>query len=177
MADGFFLSTNLPDFKAQLREFGFDMERKVFRSGVAAAANVFKAKAVQLAPTLRVPRKDRTAGLLKKAIYIKRSKDSRNGLEHYFVGVRQGRAARQRKGGSLDAFYWRWVEQGHIARGPGQALRGGRRSKAIQRSRYSGSRVPAYPFLAPAFQRAQQQALQAFNDRVQKRIDKENSKR
>lgn len=172
MADGITIKTNLPDFKKQLKDFGYDMERKVFRSGVAAAANVFRKLTVQLVPV--------RTGLLKKAIYTKRARDSRNGLEHYFVGVRQGKKAQRRKGGSLDAFYWRFVEQGHLVRRRGRGIRGGRRSAALQRSRLNASgaaRVPAYPFLAPAFQRGKDQALQAFTTRVQARIDKENAKR
>lgn len=175
MADGVTVKTSLPDFKKQLRDFGYDMERKVFRAGVAASATVFRKRVEQTVPV--------RSGLLKRAIYVKRSRDSKNGLEHYFVGIRQGKAARSRnvrhKGklvgtANLDAFYWRFVELGHLARG------GGRRSTALQRGRLNASgakRVPAHPFLAPAYQRGKDQALQAFVVRVQERIDKENAKR
>lgn len=179
MADGVEVRTNLPDFKKQLEAFGLDMQRKVFRSGVAAAATVFRKIVVQLAPVLRTPHSKRTRGLLKKAIYVKRARDSKNGLEHYFVGVRQGKRAQQRKGGNVDAFYWRVVETGHLVRRRGQRLRGGRRSVALQRARLNASgapRVRPYPYLAPAFQRGKDQALQAFNTRVQARINKENAK-
>jgi HK97 gp10 family phage protein len=179
MADGVTVKTNLPDFKKQLQEFGYDMQRRIFRSGVSAAATVFKRLVIQEAPVLRTRHTQRVAGLLKRAVYTKRARDSRNGLEHYFVGVRQGKRAQQRKGGSLDAFYWRFVEGGHLVRRRGQRLRGGRRSLALQRARLGSSgaqRVRPYPFLAPAFRRGKDDALQAFNKRVQARIDKENAK-
>lgn len=180
MADGVTVKTNLPDFKRQIQAFGFDMQRRVFRSGVAAAAGVFKKLTVQLAPVLRTRHSKRVPGLLKRAIYTKRARDSRNGLVHYFVGVRQGKQAQRRKGGSLDAFYWRPLELGHLVRARGQKLRGGARSRSLQRSRLNAAgaqRVPPHPFLAPAFQRGKDQALQAFTVRVQARIDKENAKR
>lgn len=172
MADGVTVKTNLPDFKKQMQDFGYDMERKIFRAGVSAAAVVFRKIATPLAPV--------RTGTLRRAIYIKRARDSRNGLEHYVVGVRQGQKAQQRKGGSLDAFYWRFVEQGHLVRRRGQKIRGGRRSAALQRSRLAASgarRVEARPFLEPAFQRGKDQALRAFTDRVEARIAKENAKR
>lgn len=180
MTDGVTIRTNLPDFKRQLQAFGYDMQRRIFRSGVAAAAAVFKRAVVQRAPVLRTKHTKRVAGLLKRSIYTKRARDSKNGLEHYFVGVRQGKRAQQRKGGSLDAFYWRVVELGHLIRRRRQALRGGRRSVALQRARLNASgapRVRPYPYLAPAYQAVKGQALQAFNVRVQARIDKENAKR
>lgn len=180
MPDGIALRFNLPAFKAQLKALGVDLERKIVRSGVAAAAMVFRKQVIALAPVLKAPKKGRVPGLLKKAVYTKRSRDSKNGLEHYFVGIRQGKAAQKRKGGSLDAFYWRWVEQGHLARGPGSGLKGGKRSRSLQRARLTASgagSIPAYPFLRPAFNRGQREALDAFNARIQARIDKENAKR
>ena len=181
MAENVRIVTNLPDFKAQLRTLGLDFERRVFRAGTNAAAQVFKKLAIQHAPVLKEPRKDRVPGLLRRAIYVKRSRARTAGREHYFVGVRQGKSARRRRGGNLDAFYWRFLEdpRGHLARGPGQRLRGGRRRVALERERLRAraKRVKPYPFLAPAFQQGQDAALRAFNDRVQKRIDAENRKR
>lgn len=182
MADGIRIVTNLPEFKRQVEAFSFDMQRKIFRNAVGAAARVFQrhVKTILARPRKSKPRKGTPPGTLQRAIYIKRARDSKGGLEHYFVGVRQGRKEQGRKGGSRDAFYWRMVELGHLIRGRGQALRGGDRLKRLQRSRLAASgasRVQAYPFLQPAFQRGQTEALQKFNEIVQARIDKENAKR
>lgn len=181
MTDGVRTKTNLPDFKKRLSEFKFDMERKIIRSGVAASATVFRRHVVRILqrPRLSPPIKGVTPGTLRRAIYVKRER-AVPGTEHYFVGVRQGKKARNRKGGSLDAFYWRMVELGHLKRRPGGGLRGGKRSRALQRSRLNAAgagRVPAYPFLQPAFQQGQTEALANFTERVQERIDKENAKR
>lgn len=180
MAAEITVKTNLPEFKAQLRALGQDFERKVFRSGVSAAASVFKKLAINEAPVLKRPKKGAVSGLLRRAIYVKRSRDRSPGREHYFVGVRQGKAARRRKGGSLDAYYWRFVHEGHLARGPGNTIRGGRRRRALERSRLNASgakRVPANRFLARAFSSGKESALRAFTERVQRRIDTENRKR
>lgn len=174
--------TNIPDFKAQMTAFGYDMERKIFRSGVAAASTVFRRHVLRILqrPRRSPVRKGETPGTLRRAIYMRRARDSRNGLEHYFVGVRQGKAARNRKGGSADAFYWRFVELGHLIRARGQKIGGGRRYQRLQRERLNAAgsrRVPAYPFLKPAFESGKTEALSKFNERVQIRIDKENAKR
>lgn len=182
MPDGVVTKTNLPEFKRQLKEFGFDMERKVFRNATAAAARVFRGHVMRILqrPRKSDPKKGVPPGTLRRAIYVKRARNIPRGTEHYFVGVRQGREAQKRKGGSADAFYWRLVETGHLIRPRGQKIQGGRRSARLQRSRLNASgakRVPAYPYLAPAFQQGQLQALAKFNESVQARIDKENAKR
>lgn len=182
MADGIKITTNLPAFKQQLRELGADMERKVIRNAVGAAARVFQKHVLRiLARPRKSPIKRGTPpGTLRRAIYIKRARDVTRGREHYFVGVRQGKREQGRKSGSRDAFYWRMVELGHLARRPGGGIRGGKRSAALQRARLNAAgakRVQAYPFLQPAFQAGQNEALEKFNERVQARIDKENAKR
>lgn len=182
MPDGIVVRTSIPDFRRQLRELSQDMERKVIRSGVAAAATVFRRQVVKVLqrPRRSAPIKGTPPGTLRRAIYIKRARDSVRGKEHYFVGVRQGKKARRRKGGNADAFYWGFVELGHLVRPRGQKIRGGRRSAALQRSRLNAAgaqRVPAYPFLKPAFEQARTEALAKFSERVQERIDKENAKR
>lgn len=183
MADSVEVRTNLPDFLKQMEAFGADMERKVFRNGVAAAARVFRnsVQRVLQRPRISPVRKGERPGTLQRAIYVKRStKNRQKGQEAYFVGVRQGKAARSRKGGSADAYYWRWVELGHRIRPKGQAIRGGRNTKALMRARHDaakGGRVPPYPFLKPGFEAGKTEALQKFNENVQARIDKENAKR
>jgi HK97 gp10 family phage protein len=182
MADGVVIRTNMPDFLRQTRELGYDLERKVFRSGVAAATTVFRKAVLTVLdrPRRSAIRKGETPGTLRRAIYVKRARDSRLGLEHYFVGVRQGKKQRSRKGGNADAFYWKFVELGHLIRPRGGAIRGGRNSQRLQRERARASgagRVPPYPFMKPAFEQGQKQALDKFEERVQQRIDKENAKR
>jgi HK97 gp10 family phage protein len=176
MADGIEFRFNLPDFNRQLKALSQDMEQKVIRAATAAAARTFYKRALQFVPILKTPRKDRSPGILKRALYVFRSRDRSGGREHYVVGVR-GRAKSR---GTVDAFYWRWVEQGHLARGKGTGLRGGKRSKNLQRQRLAISgakRVQAHPYLKPAFETGKDEALKVFYSTIEKRLAKANQKR
>jgi HK97 gp10 family phage protein len=169
--------TNLPDFTRQIIAFGRDFERKTVRSATAAAAGVFKKLAIAKAPV--------DSGLLKRAMYRKRSRRSTRGAEQYFVGFRQGKAqqnAKVYKGftGNLDAYHGRFLEYGWVPRGPGKKLRGGRRSVALQRERAlaaGAAKITKYRFMHPAFERGRDEALRVFFARIEQRIDRENRKR
>jgi hypothetical protein len=95
-------------------------------------------------------------------------------MELIVVGVRNGKRYQKGKE-NRDAYYWRWVEAGHVARGPGSRLKGGDRSRALQRKRIkeSGGRVvQGVWFMRRAFLANQHQALKAFNARIAARIAK-----
>lgn len=168
--------TGLPEFSSRLRALGGDMERKIVRAGALAAGVVFRNAARRNAPSLKAgtTRKDRIPGALKKAIYATRSKSrSRAGLDTIIVSARAG--SKTGKKSVATAFYWRWVEEGHLTRGPGGKLKGGKRSRALQLDRLKragGKFVPGVAFLSRAYQSHQDQAITAFNSRVEARIAK-----
>lgn len=165
----------LPEFKERLRFLGYDMERRVIRSAGMAAANVFKRAAQANAPVGKVHSKTRTPGRMKKNVFAGRSKNrSKPGTEIIVVGVRNGKRFQKGKE-NRDAYYWRWVEAGHVARGPGTRLKGGDRSRALQRKRIkeSGGRVvQGVWFMRRAYDANQAKALKAFNARIEARIAK-----
>lgn len=176
MADGVTVKfAGLPEFKSRLQALGYDMERRVIRSGALAAGSVFKKGAASKAPILKVPTRRRITGALKKGIYAGRSRTkSKPGLEVVVVGVRAGGKLSK---SSRDPYYWRWVEDGHLARGPGQKIKGGKRRAALERSRLkaSGAKfVPGFHFLRGAFAQNQASALRAFSSRIEARIQKAN---
>lgn len=167
--------TNLPDFKRQLDRIGQDFRRRAVRNALASMGRIFRDAAKAQAPVLRTPVERRVIGALRNNIIVKRSKFQKAGAERYYVGVRSGKQATRRTGG--DPFYWRFLEGGWIPRGPGQKLKGGTRSRALQRSslREGGANFVQYPFLKPAFDAQQQRALAAFEaaiDRAVKRYSK-----
>jgi hypothetical protein len=94
------------------------------------------------------------------------------------VAARSGRKYQKVRRGkqyaNLDAFYWPWVEGGHVARGPGQRIRGGMRRRALERKRLraAGKWVEGRWFLRRAFQTQQTAALQAFEKRLAISIDR-----
>ncbi len=168
MPEGLRVITNLPDFRRQLAEVGAKVERRVVTNAVRAAARIFRDRARSFAPVLRDPDPRRVPGALQRAIVVARSREGQRGTVAYFVGVRASKAQRGR---GIDPFYWRFLEAGWAPRGPGQRLKGGKRRKALERTRNAGARIER-PFLAPAFQAAQGAALAAFESRVDAELAK-----
>lgn len=166
------IRTNLPDFRRQLREVGERTEKKYVRRSANAAGAVLRALAREKAPVLRPskdrrPRRDRTAGVLKRAIRVTRNRrESKKGIEVYTVGVR-GRV--KSRGAAFDPFYWRWQEAGWIPRGPGKKIRGGERTRRLARERIlasGGQRVPGRWFLRDAAREGKNAAIDAFFKRM-----------
>lgn len=87
-------------------------------------------------------------------IIVKRLEEESDGANRqvYLVTVRAG------KYGGSDAFYWRWVEAGHkfvpknktVSKKTGRTI-GWAAHRSAADLEYGNSRVPAYPFMRPAF--------------------------
>lgn len=181
--DQFLVRFNLPDFKKQMAGFNLDLQQRLTRAATNAAAQAFKKAVIARAPVLKTPdtrkKNPRIAGTLRRAIYVVRARNPAPGTVEYRVGWRKGKAQRAAKGGSRDAFYGRFLELGWMPRGPGRRIKGGVRRRALERARARGAghREVKYPFLVPGFNAARQQAVDAFNARMQKRIDQWNHER
>lgn len=167
--------SNLPEFRRQLSELGERIERKLVVRGLNAAGKVFRDEARRRAPVLQAQKPGRVAGALRGAIFVGRSKASRQGRPVRVVGVRATQSQIRR---GRNPFYWRFLEAGWIPRGPGKRLKGGSRSRALGRERAlkAGARKVRYPFLGPAFEAKSDQALQAFVDTVSAGIAQENQR-
>lgn len=171
------IRTNLPEFKSKLNQISLDLQKRVVRQGAYAAGGVIRDLARQKAPVRTgpkyVPRTKQPIppGLLKRSISIFSRRSSRGTLA-VMVVPKSGRRAVRGKGSSYlrDAYYWAWVEGGHIARGPGQKIKGGERVRRLTRARLrsSGAVVPPHPYLAPAFQQGKTRAVDAFFKQLEK---------
>lgn len=168
----------IPEFSARLQALGRE-QRLIVRAGAQAAGNVFKKAAQANAPVLKKPdtRKvnPRVAGALKRSIFAGRSRFlSKPGVEVVVVSARSGsKAAKSGKA----AFYWRFVEGGHLARGRGAKIKGGTRRAGLERARLkaSGAKfVPGVDYLKRAFNSNQDAAIRAFNERIEARIKRAN---
>lgn len=175
MADGIKIELRgIPEFSARLRALSGDMQKRVVRSGAMAAAAIFRNEAKENAPRSKLNRRlaGHEPGTLKKAIFAGRSKSrSKPGTETYTVGARGRNKGKTAKG----AYYWRWIEAGHLARGAGQKLKGGDNRRALERRRLraAGAKfVPPVAYLRRAFQTKGDQALRAFNKRIEARLIK-----
>lgn len=166
MPSGVSVRINLAELRRELGAASAKIEKRAAGDGVRAAARVFRDRARAIAPVLRTPDRRRIPGALRRAIVVARSKKRERGLVAYFVGVKASTAQRRR---GADPFYWRFLEGGWAPRGPGQRLRGGVRSRALQRRRTAASRI-ARPFLAPAYAGGQGAALSAFTQRFNARM-------
>jgi len=118
---------------ANLQQLPDDLRRKVLRRALRQGAAMVRDEA------RRIVR--RKSGALAKGITVVSSRgNGQRGTVAYKVGLRRA------------VFYGRFLEFGHIARGPGQRLKGGERSRSIQRQiAIGGGRfVPPYPLMRPA---------------------------
>lgn len=172
--DGVRVVTNLPEFRQQLRAIGADMERKAVREAGRAAMAVFRTVARQNAPVQqgRPTRKGHVPGTLKRAISVFKLRRHPKGVVLFRLGVWRGRKAAAK---GRDGYYWSWVEEGHLARGPGRRLKGGNKSRALQRSRLRAAGkgfVEGRFFLKRSYESAQSRALEVFYERLGRAVQK-----
>jgi hypothetical protein len=170
------LRVNIADFRRDLQALGDRVTRRVVRNAVVASARALVPIARSQAPILKSQDKRRTPGALRRAIYAGRPKADGQSVSAR-VSVR-GKPQKNRKGRVADAFYWRFLEGGWTPRGPGKRLRGGTRRRALERRRNAaaGARSYRFPFLAPAFERAQSQMLRIFEERITAGIAREQAR-
>jgi len=158
------------ELQKAMRALSLDVRNQHLSAAIGAGATVIRKEAVQLAP--------KDTGTLRRAIYRVRDAKAPDGESRWIVGVRRGKKYQSRtltsKRGkqfttkNRDAYYWAWIEFGHIARGPGQRIKGGTRTKQSKRDqlRTQGHFVPARPFMRPAFERRKEDAVEAIKKRL-----------
>lgn len=161
--------------EARMQSLAADVQNRIARAAVGAAARVVAGEA-----RLRAPRAEAAhwrskgvkvpPGTLARAITAARSRiESAPGREVWRVFARHGKK-QQAKG--LDAFYAGWVEFGHY-----YVPRKGKLGASLQlrrklRQMSSAVFVPGRPFLRPAFDAKKEAALAAMVDQLKQRLDK-----
>ena len=138
------------ELAAAMRELGPRVARNALRSAVSNGAAVIRDEAKVLAP-MSVPgeksAKQSPPGTLKRAIAIKRDRDSRDVFAaKYSVFVRSaGNAKGVKAYGRLDAFYAKFLE-------------------------FGTSKMAARPFLRPALDHKKEAAVAAIGARLDEKI-------
>jgi len=127
----------LATLERRLKQFGPKLTKRGLRSSANSGIQVIKKEAQARAPY-------RTGRLAKKAIYVKRSKQSTQHTAVYMLGVRVGHKA-VRKG--IDAYYWFMQE-------------------------FGTQKQAAQPFLRPAFEAKKFEALDRFARKLREFLDK-----
>jgi hypothetical protein len=187
MTDQVRVITSLPDFKRQLQSIAFDMQKRAVANAARAGTKVLKPIAIGKAPVLKPLNRKRAQGpaafdrrrvrgALRSAIYAGVAyRRSKPGLIVSTVGVYRKDKTRGKKTPKTTqgAFYYYFLEAGWVPRGPGRRLRGGERTKRLERRR-SSSRQIKKPFLKPALDVGAGRAVEAFNASMQRSIDKYN---
>ena len=144
---GTFSITGLADLEKRLQDFPDKLARNVLRKAMASGAAVIRDEARRLAP--------KDTGEMARDIMIKRAKQTKgsNGFE-YQVFVRTGKKSRlagKKRNVSRDSFYWRFQE-------------------------FGTSKMPAHPFMRPAFDAKKEAAVEAIRDRLAAEIENEAAK-
>lgn len=187
MAGEYIRMTGVDDLKRALKDLDRKMRFKVLRNALRAAARVIQTDAKARAPVLRTPTPRRNPGALRRSIVVRASKLARRkGMVGVYVTVSASKARRNlgaysslRTKGTIrpnDPFYFRFLEEGWIPRGPGKKLTGGDNAKRAVRRR-EAHRTVSYPFLGPALQAKSTQAVQAFERSVLPEIAKANKRK
>lgn len=125
-----------------------DLERKLLSYGDRLAKNGLRAS---VAAGARVVLKEARAnvpvdtGTLKRSLYMKQIREeSTNTVQTYFVGARFGKAEQKK---NRDAFYFPFVE-------------------------FGTEKMPAQPFMRPAFESTKEAAIEAIKNKLAERVEK-----
>lgn len=131
-----------------LRDLGDRMKglKEDVNNRIARAATAAGAVVIRNAAQQKVPV---DTGNLKKNIIVKRLPKGESSLtSEHIVTVRQGKVtAKQKDKGLQDAYYGKFVE-------------------------YGTAKMPARPYLRPAYDQNKEKAVQAIKDRIEKRLNK-----
>lgn len=139
------------DVDAALDKLGAAMGETALRAAAYEGADIIRTEVVQRAPV--------RTGLLKSDAIVKRLEEKSDGNERqtYLVTIRTGRRAyannarnrqKNRAGGSYRvtaAFYWRFIE-------------------------FGTSKMPARPFMRPAFDSSRKTAQEAIKNKLRDRL-------
>ncbi|MBZ2208474.1 HK97-gp10 family putative phage morphogenesis protein [Massilia soli] len=146
-------------------DIGAAIDEPTLRATGFAGAEVFREQAKVNA--LR----NKKTGTIYNNIIAKRLTEESDGdkKQAYLVTVRSGKF-----GADGDAFYWRFVEQGHkfVPRKPksgkGSTWKAHRRAAELE---YGSATVPAYPFMRPAYEARKADAIEVMRDKLAQKIN------
>ncbi|ATQ77901.1 hypothetical protein CR152_27900 [Massilia violaceinigra] len=131
------------------------------RAAGFAGAEVFRDEAIRNAAS------HKKTGVLMRNIIAKRLDEESDGdkRQAYLVTVRSGKF-----GTDGDAFYWRFVENGHRfvrRKNKKQSLKAARAASALE---YGTASAPAYPFMRPAYESKKQEAAEAVTAKLAEKM-------
>lgn len=135
--------TGFAEMAKKLREFGPKVGRKHLRAATSKGAAVIRKKARELAPV--------DTGEMRKDIQQKRVKTEGDHIASFSVYTRSGKRSRlsgKARNVDKDSFYWKFQE-------------------------FGTAKMPAQPFMRPAFESEKENAVDEIGAELGKRIQKE----
>ena len=137
------------------------MGEQTLRATGYAGARIFQIQAILNAA------KSRKTGILINNIIIKRPEEKCDGgnYQTYIVTVRTGK-----KNVEGDAYYWRWVEDGHKIVGRKAKFVSWKQHREAAQAEYGTKRVPPHPYMRPAYYDRQEAAIKAMEEKLKEKI-------
>lgn len=177
------VTINMPSFEREMQGLMDKVKRRAVRSAAGSASEMLrdhvKAQSQSALPVSKrmhmlAGKRRVMPGYMKSQIFHYWKSRGKPGSEVFIISVRGGRSARKTKAGLQDAYYWRWVHEGHNPRQKGGEVKGGRRLKAVRRDqiRKKGGFVKGAPFLLTGFRTGAPRALDEFNRRFSEELAK-----
>lgn len=149
----------LADMRNALAQVGAAVGEEALRASGFAGAEVLRDEAKLNAS------RHRDTGTLMDNIIVKRVEEKSDGarIQTYYVMVRQGKMHREG-----DAFYWRWVENGHkiVPRKPKRVT--WKQHRAAAALEYGTRKVPGVGFMRGAYDAKQWEAVDAIRGELRK---------
>lgn len=157
-------STFLADMRNALAQVGNAVGEEALRAAGYAGAAVLRDEAKLNAS------RHRDTGTIMNNIIVKRVEEKSDGgrLQTYYVMVRQGKMSREG-----DAFYWRWVENGHKIVPPKPKRVTWKQHRAAAALEYGTRRVPGIAFMRGAFDAKRWEAVDAIRAELSKVLSEE----
>jgi len=166
-----FIVTGLKELRTTYRELPDKMKRGVIRRGVYAAARIVAEESKKRAPILQAKyaKGKKQPGILKRSIIVKGARELQSDTQvGFLVTALQGKKAQRvgKKGVNKDAYYFRWVHEGHKIVSRGTASKTTRKRNIKARRQASSKSVGGIPFMRDALEAVGQQALNAMADKI-----------
>ena len=192
MANATVVLTGFKELETKLLALAPKIAKNCLAVGVYAGAKVFQVEARRLAPvyTGKVQDGHPPAGQLKRDLILKHASEQSNAFQQtYLITVRQGKKYKtvvNRHVVYLNAFYAKWVENGHwyvsenkmtkVNRHGATVIGHWAEHRAAAKTGTDAKWVGAKPFMRPAFDTKLNQAIEAIKDKLGKRIEEEAAK-
>jgi HK97 gp10 family phage protein len=157
----------LADVQTRLSGISDKLVKNVLRSSLRQAANVVREQA-RTNFDGAAPHPNALTRALQASIRVTARRGTPTRVT-YSVVAGDLTQAQQKRLGAAAAFYALWVEKGHINRKAGEALRGGKRSKAEARAA-STNNTPAHPYMQPALEAKAQEAIDVLVQSVRDKL-------